>query len=152
LERFAGSNQTVARGTELLVRAHNAALKLTVGLRHLSRVTGVSWLEAARSLTPCWKGASLSGGSTGQSTERDPNLAVLPQKRRAAISRSWGDVGGFVALIRKQGGSSPFGVHGIAGNKGSWVRGRAGLVSSEVAAIGVVENAGLWREEKQWLR
>jgi hypothetical protein len=32
---------------------HNAALKLTVGLRHLNRVTGVSRLEAARSLTPC---------------------------------------------------------------------------------------------------
>ena len=54
LERFAGSNQTAARGTELLVRAHNAAFKLTVGLRHLGRITGVSWLEAARSLTPCY--------------------------------------------------------------------------------------------------
>jgi hypothetical protein len=50
---------------------------------------------------PCWKGISLSGGSTAQRMERDPNLAVLPRKRRAAIDRSWGDVGGFVALDPK---------------------------------------------------
>jgi hypothetical protein len=75
---------------------------------------------------PCWKVASLSGGSTAQRMGRDPNLAVLPRRRRAAISRSWGDVGGFVTLNRKQGGSSPCGVHRVAGN-------RALLVSSEVA-------------------
>jgi hypothetical protein len=95
---------------------------------------------------PCWKGISLSGGSTAQSKERDRNLAVLPQKKCAAIDRSSGDVGGFVALIRKQGERSPFGVHRVAGNWGSSGRGCAGLVSSEVAAIGVVKNAGLPRE------
>ena len=50
---------------------HNVALKLTVGLRHLSRIIGVSWLEATRSLTPCYAyyGSNLTPEPEGGNVE-----------------------------------------------------------------------------------
>ena len=75
---FKAVPSSVLAGAALKERA-NARIERTIGAGIL--------VEERRKLAPlaahprCWKGISLSGGSTAQSKERDPNLAVLPQKK-----------------------------------------------------------------------